>query len=89
MLVKAFRTKYLGSYSFGNVLMSNDGNLIYSIYVVDVPSGPIWFSQGYNWLSTGLPLIWYLKHKALTIRLLSLGDCLVTSFQLSFYIQEK
>jgi uncharacterized protein with PQ loop repeat len=37
MLTKAFRTKDLASYSLGNILLSNVGNLIYSIYVFDLP----------------------------------------------------
>jgi hypothetical protein len=32
MLTKAFRTRNLASYSLGNILMSNVGNLIYAIY---------------------------------------------------------
>lgn len=33
MLSKAFLTKNLASYSLGNILLSNVGNLFYSIYV--------------------------------------------------------
>lgn len=72
MLTKAFRTKNLASYSLGNILMSNVGNLIYSIYVFNLPLGPIWFLHGYNLLSTGLMLVWYLKYEGLPIQLRSL-----------------
>ena len=65
MLTKAFRTKNLASYSFGNILLSNAGNLIYAIYVFDLPLGPIWFLYGYNLLSTALMLVWYLKYEGL------------------------
>ena len=81
MLVKAFRTRNLASYSLGNILMSNVGNLIYSIYVFDLAPGPIWFLHGYNLLSTGLMLIWYLKYEGLPIRLRSLGERTTTSFR--------
>ena len=42
MLSKAFRTRNLASYSLGNILMSNVGNVIYSMYVFNLPLGPIW-----------------------------------------------
>ena len=74
MLTKAFRTKNLASYSLGNILMSNIGNLIYSIYVFNLPLGPIWFLHGYNLLSTGLMLVWYLKYEGLPLQLATLSD---------------
>lgn len=80
MLTKAFRTKNLASYSLGNILMSNVGNLIYSIYVFNLPLGPIWFLHGYNLLSTGLMLVWYLKYEGLPLRLRSFGDHAATRF---------
>ena len=39
MLVKAVRTKDLTSYSLGNILLSNLGNLIHSVYVFSLPVG--------------------------------------------------
>ena len=68
MLTKAFNTKNLSSYSFGNILMSNVGNVIYGIYVVQLPFGPVWFLYGFNLLSTGLMLFWYLKYEGLPNR---------------------
>ncbi len=63
MLAKAFRTKDLSSYSLGNMLMSNVGNIIYSVYVFRLPPGPVWFLHSYNLVSTGLMLVWYLKYE--------------------------
>ncbi len=63
MLAKAFRTKDLSSYSLGNILMSNVGNIIYSLYVFRLPPGPVWFLHTYNLVSTGLMLVWYLKYE--------------------------
>jgi hypothetical protein len=83
MLTKAFRTKNMASYSLGNILMSNVGNLIYSIYVFDLPPGPIWFLYGYNLLSTGLMLVWYLKYEGWPLRLRVLGERASTRFQSS------
>jgi hypothetical protein len=42
MLVKAARTGDLGSYSVGNLVLANVGNLVYSVYVFSLPIGPIW-----------------------------------------------
>lgn len=63
MLAKAWRTKSLASYSLVNILLSNVGNLIYAIYVFNLPPGPIWFLHSYYLLSTGLMLAWYLKYE--------------------------
>lgn len=63
MLAKAFRTKSLASYSLGNILLSNVGNLIYSLYVFNLPLGPIWFLHSYYLLTTGLMLLWYLRYE--------------------------
>jgi uncharacterized protein with PQ loop repeat len=65
MLTKAFRTKNLASYSLGNILMSNVGNVIYSIYVFNLPLGPVWFLHSYNLLTSGLMLVWYLRYEGM------------------------
>ncbi len=69
MLVKAYRTRNLQSYSLGNILMSNVGNLIYSLYVFHLPPGPIWLLHSFYLLSTGLMLVWYIKYEGLPHRL--------------------
>ena len=63
MLAKAFHTRDLASYSLGNILLSNVGNVIYSIYVFQLPLGPIWFLHSFYLLSTGLMLFWYLRYE--------------------------
>ncbi len=63
MLAKAFRTRNLASYSLGNILLSNVGNIIYSIYVFRLPPGPVWFLHSYNLVSSGLMLVWYLRYE--------------------------
>ena len=62
MLVKAARTRDLSSYSLGNILLSNLGNLIHSIYVFHLPAGPIWALHSFHLLSTALMLVWYLRY---------------------------
>jgi hypothetical protein len=62
MLVKAARTKDLSSYSFGNIVLSNLGNVIQSIYVFHLPAGPMWVLHTFYLLSTALMLVWYLRY---------------------------
>jgi uncharacterized protein with PQ loop repeat len=62
MLVKAGRTKNLTSYSLGNIVLANVGNLIYAIYVVSLPFGPVWALHGFHLGATGLMLFWYVRH---------------------------
>ena len=62
MLVKAARTKDLSSYSLGNILLSNLGNVVHSVYVFHLPAGPIWVLHTFYLLSTALMLIWYLRY---------------------------
>jgi len=80
MLVKAFRTKDLASYSLGNILLNNIGNIIYSIYVFWLPPGPIWFLHSFYLLITGLMLVWYLKFEGLPRRLRSSSDQVTDQF---------
>lgn len=63
MLAKAFRTRDLASYSLGNILLGNVGNVIYSLYVFHLPPGPVWLLHSFNLLTTGLMLAWYLKYE--------------------------
>ncbi len=62
MLIKAGRTKNLTSYSLGNIGLANAGNLIYAVYVLSLPPGPIWALHGFHLATTGLMLFWYLRH---------------------------
>jgi len=61
MLAKAARTKDLGSYSLGNIVLSNTGNLVHSVYVFNLPPGPIWVLHSFYLVSTALMLVWYLR----------------------------
>jgi len=63
MLVKAFNTKDMKSYSLGNIALSNLGNLIYWIYVSSLPVGPIWFLHGFFTVTTALMLVWFLHYE--------------------------
>jgi uncharacterized protein with PQ loop repeat len=63
MLLKAFRTKEMKSYSLGNILLANVGNLIHSVYVFNLPPGPIWLLHTFYLVTTGLMLVWYLRYE--------------------------
>ncbi len=67
MLLKAFITKDLKSYSLGHIALSNTGNLIYWLYVVSLPVGPIWFLQGFFTMADVLMLL-CLVHSSKTSR---------------------
>jgi uncharacterized protein with PQ loop repeat len=61
MLVKAARTKELQSYSLGNMLLTNAGNLVHSVYVFSLPPGPIWAMHSFYVVTTATMLVWYLR----------------------------
>ena len=63
MLGKAARTKDLSSYSLGNILLANVGNVVYSIYVFDLPAGPIWLLHSFYLVTTALMLFWYVRYE--------------------------
>ena len=63
MLFKAFQTKDLRSYSMGNILLSNVGNVVHSVYVFSLPAGPIWLLHSFYLLTTALMLLWYLRYE--------------------------
>jgi uncharacterized protein with PQ loop repeat len=64
MLLKAFRTKNLDSYSRGNLVLATVGNAVYSVYVFSLPFGPIWFLHSFYVVATLLMLVWHLQHAA-------------------------
>jgi uncharacterized protein with PQ loop repeat len=63
MLVKAVRTKDLTSYSAGNIVLANLGNLVYAIYVFSLPAGPIWALHSFTTVSNVLMLIWFVRYR--------------------------
>jgi sulfite exporter TauE/SafE len=62
MLLKAARTRDLGSYSLSQILLNNVGNLVHTVYVVHLPLGPIWLLHGFYLVSTALMLLWYVRY---------------------------
>lgn len=63
MLLKVARTKDLKSYSLGNILLSNLGNVVHSVYIFNLPAGPIWLLHAFYLVTTGLMLVWFLRYE--------------------------
>lgn len=63
MVYKAYTTSDLESYSLGNLIFNNLGNLIHWIYISSLPLGPIWFLHAYYTLITALMLLWYFRFR--------------------------
>lgn len=63
MLRKAFHSRDLHSYSLGNIVLANGGNLVHSVYVFALPPGPIWLLHSFYLVTTGLMLVWYLRYE--------------------------
>lgn len=61
MLLKAYRTRDLASYSLGQIMLANVGNAVHSIYVYSLPPGPIWALHTFYLITTAMMLGWYLR----------------------------
>ncbi|MGH3348773.1 MAG: hypothetical protein ACRDO4_17470 [Nocardioides sp.] len=68
MLHKALRTRDLSSYSLGNIALANVGNAVHSVYVFNLPAGPIWFLHSFYIVSSALMLFWYLRCRPVSAR---------------------
>lgn len=62
MLVKAARTKDLASYSPGSLILSNVANAVHSVYVFNLPAGPIWVLHFAYVLASALMLVWWIRY---------------------------
>lgn len=63
MLWKAYRTKDLHSYSRLNIILANAGNLIYWIYVLSLPPGPIWLLHLFYTFTSAFMLVLLMRPK--------------------------
>jgi hypothetical protein len=63
MLLKAFKTKNLHSYSLSNMLLTNVGNLFHWLYISQLPLGPIWLLHSFYTLTSALMLVCYLRYE--------------------------
>ena len=63
MLIKAFKTKDLSSYSLGHLALGSLGNLVYWLYVVSLPFGPVWLLQAFFTTASALMLFLYFRYE--------------------------
>ena len=63
MLFKAFKTQDLSSYSLGQLTLGTLGNLIYWLYVISLPLGPVWYLQAFFTLASASMLFCYLRYE--------------------------
>lgn len=63
MLLKTWRTRDVDSYSMVSLLLNNVGNLVYWLYVVSLPFGPVYFLHGFYTVATILMLVWYFLYR--------------------------
>jgi uncharacterized protein with PQ loop repeat len=63
MLLKAFRTKDLSSYSLGHLVLGNLGNAVYWLYVISLPLGPVWLLQAFFSIASLVMLFFYLHYE--------------------------
>ncbi len=68
MVIKAWRTKDLRSYSLGQMVLNNVGNLFYWLYILSLPFGPIYFMHGFFTLVSLIMMIWYFVYQPMTQR---------------------
>ena len=69
MLIKAWQTKDLCSYSLSQLLLNNVGNLFYWLYVISLPFGPIYFMHGFFTFVSLLMLIWFFAYRSAPVNL--------------------
>ena len=63
MLLKAYRTRDLRSYSLSNIVLVNVGNGLYWLYIIQLPAGPIWLLHSFYTIASILMLVWYLRYE--------------------------
>jgi|GEM_PF-535773 len=57
MVWKALRTRDVGSYSLGSIVLINGANAVYSIYVFSLPFGPIWVLHSFYLIASAIMLV--------------------------------
>jgi hypothetical protein len=61
MLYKAYKTNDMKSYSLTNLTMSLLGDLLYWVYLMDLPFGPVWMLHCFDTGCSILMLTFYLR----------------------------
>ena len=63
MLWKAYQTKDLHSYSKLNIILANIGNLVYWVYVLNLPIGPIYLLHFFYTITSLIMLGLLIRHR--------------------------
>jgi hypothetical protein len=73
MVIKAYITKDMESYSISALVLNNVGNLIHWVYIASMPLGPIYLLHGFFTVVTLFLLIWALiyRHRPQTAKRIS------------------
>jgi hypothetical protein len=61
MVVRAWRTHDLSSYSRSHLLMTNAGNVVHTVYVASLPVGPVWLLHSFHVVVAATMLVWHLR----------------------------
>jgi hypothetical protein len=64
MLWRAYKTEEMRSYSRLNIFLANIGNLVYWLYVVSLPPGPIWVLHTFYTVSSMSMLVMYFRFRS-------------------------
>jgi hypothetical protein len=67
MLIKAWRTHDVRSYSGAMLILNNIGNFVYWVYVLSLPVGPIYALHLFYTVATILMLVWWVRYCACTV----------------------
>lgn len=65
MLYKAVKTKDMKSYSLMNLMLAMFGDLLYWVYLMDLPVGPVWMLHSFDTVCSVIMLIFYLRQSFL------------------------
>lgn len=63
MILKAYKTKDLQSYSLANLVLSNVGNCFHWVYIASLPFGPIWLLHTFYTFTAALMLYGYFRFR--------------------------
>lgn len=66
MIWKAYKTKDLHSYSKLNIVLANVGNLVYWVYVLNLPVGPIYLLHFFYTVASLIMLGLLIRHSCRT-----------------------
>ncbi len=64
MVIKAWQTRDMDSYSRSSLILNNVGNLLNWIYILSLPFGPIYFLHMFYTITTLFMLGWYQLYRS-------------------------